>query len=176
MNRRLNWSQTPPSLEDYAAGSIEDPSFLGPQVAPAVENDNKEKSKEKPNGSKGAKIKTPSPPPPKAEEASPPTSGGHLGEKAFWRTCNTALASKQVLIQHHSPPSHEFNHSNYSALCRGDRQNEDDDDSDGDSETLDGDTDRMEEANAKLRKKAGLPEIVLDTLPSGQALKIMSLN
>lgn len=83
MNRRLNWSQTPPSLEDYAAGSIEDPSFLGPQqqVAVAVENDNKDKSK--PNGSKGAKVKTPSPPSSKAEHASPPASGGHLGEKIF---------------------------------------------------------------------------------------------
>lgn len=87
------------------------------------------------------------------------------------------LPSKQVLPQHHPPPSHGFNHSNYSALCRGDHHNDDeDDDSDDDSETLDGDTDRIDEANAKLRKKAGLPEVVLDTLPSSQALKIMRLN
>ncbi len=73
MNRRLNWRQTPPNLEDYAAGSIEDASFLGPQVALAVEND-------KPNGSKSAKNQTPSPPSSKVERASPPTSGGHLDD------------------------------------------------------------------------------------------------
>ncbi len=77
--------------------------------------------------------------------------------------------------QHHLP-SHKFNHSNYSALCRGNRDAGDGDDSDGDSETLDGEQDRIEEANSKLRKKAGLPEIVLDLLPSSQAVKIMTLN
>ena len=79
MNRRLNWCQTPPNLEDYAAGSIEDASFLGPQVAPAVENDNKI-NKDKPNGSKSAKNQTPSPPSSKVERASPPVSGGHLDD------------------------------------------------------------------------------------------------
>ena len=52
-----------------------------------------------------------------------------------------------------------------------------DHESGSDSESsLDGEQDEAQEAAAKERKKAGLPEINLDALPSSQAMKMMSLN
>lgn len=41
---------------------------------------------------------------------------------------------------------------------------------------MDGAEDEAQDAAAKERKKAGLPEINLDALPSSQTMKMMSLN
>lgn len=47
---------------------------------------------------------------------------------------------------------------------------------DSDDETIDAEEDRKNEEATKQRKKAGLPQITVDTLPSTVATKMMTLG
>lgn len=58
-------------------------------------------------------------------------------------------------------------------------EDDDDEDDTGDEEEPEedlGGQDEAQEAASKLRKKAGLPELVLDVKPSSQAQKMLNLN
>ena len=56
-----------------------------------------------------------------------------------------------------------------------DSDDDDDDDDDDDSETVDPEQDAANDNAAVQRKRAGVPELELDQLPSSVALKMMNL-
>lgn len=51
-----------------------------------------------------------------------------------------------------------------------------DDCAESDSEEIDPDQDKAQDEAAKQRKRAGLPELTVDTLPSSIATKMMNLD